>query len=79
MMLFAYVSTEDDTIEIMVDEQDVAALTKLTGNRKAIYDYLVAIDDECPTIEEITNVEVELHDDAQVALCEGNETIEIWF
>jgi hypothetical protein len=76
--LFAYVSTEDDSFEVEVDSQDVEMLKGLKGNRKAIYDWLVSQDDELPEFDEIVNVDVELCDDPQVAVCEGNETIDIW-
>jgi len=76
--LFAYVSTEDDSHEVEIDSQDVEMLKELKGNRKAIYDWLVSQDDEIPKFRKIVSVDVELSDDPQVAVSEGNETIDVW-
>ena len=76
--LFAYVSTENDSYEVEVDAQDVETLRGLKGNRQAIYDWLVIQDSELPKFDEIVSVDVELCDNPQVAVCEGNETIDVW-
>ena len=78
--MFAYLSTSDDCIHLEIDNKDKDLLLSAKGDKSVLWNWIVQNleKEELPKRKEIEGFCIEVEDDEIKALCEGNDTEELW-